>query len=408
MKILHTSDWHLGQLLYGYDRSEEHLHFINQLLKAVADERPDALVVSGDIFDVSTPSNSTSRLFTDSVLKLHDVLPAMTIAIISGNHDSASRIDINRNLWKKAGIHVIGSVARDKEGGYDFSENIIEVSEKGYIVAVPYVNRAYLSKCDSNTGDNTGEDNGNQEKHFFKLAADYLRKRNSGNLPSVLMAHLTVEGCDMKGHRISQIGNVNAVPENIFPDDFDYVALGHIHRPQNMNDNGKIRYSGSPVAVSFDENYPHTITVADIGAGGLINRHEIEIHQKRLLKTFPHEAVDFKEAIRRLKKYPPEDSAYIRLNICQESDLPGDCQELAAAAVAEKKCRFCVIKYQRQSVDTQEAYADAFHISEFEELTPCEVARRLFEATGIPKDVTESYLSMISSLEEDYQSTQSL
>lgn len=392
MKILHTSDWHLGQVFYSYDRTDEYVHFFHQLKEIVKSNHPDAMVVSGDIFDVSSPSSSIMRLFTDFILDLHELEEEMTIVITSGNHDSASRIDINRNLWKKAGIHVLGNVKREN-GIYDFSDNTIEIAGKGYVMAIPYINRAFMGNANN---ENTPEES------FFSMTAEYLEKVNVDNLPCVLMCHLTVDGCDMKGHKTGMIGNINSVKNTIFGKAYDYVALGHIHKVQQLDEAGRIRYSGTPVAVSFDEDYPHSVSIVDIEKGSLPSVSRIEIKPLRELKTFPEKPVDFKKALKLFAKLPDNDNSYIRLNVAQENDLPADCMELASSIAADKDCRFCIIKYTRLNSLQNEKEMINISSSQFADLNPNEIASRFFKASGISDSQREIYMSLIEQLQNEY------
>lgn len=144
MKILHTSDWHLGQQLFEYDRSEEQQDFLRQLCHWVAAEQPDALIVSGDVFHYCSPSAAAQRLYTDALVEFHETCPAMQIIITAGNHDSSSKLEINRNLWKYAGVTVVGSIRRDEAGQVDLERHIVEVKNgcgelKGYVIALPHV-----------------------------------------------------------------------------------------------------------------------------------------------------------------------------------------------------------------------------------------------------------------------------
>ena len=112
MKIIHTSDWHLGQEFYSYDRTEEHEAFLQQLENIVAIEQPDALVISGDIYHNATPSNSVMKLFNDHLDEIRKACPSMQIIIIAGNHDSASRLDIFASAWRHMNVHVIGRIEK--------------------------------------------------------------------------------------------------------------------------------------------------------------------------------------------------------------------------------------------------------------------------------------------------------
>lgn len=390
MKLIHTSDWHIGQQLYGYDRTEDHQHFFRQLLDICVEEMPDALLVSGDIFDVSSPSAASVRMFTDFILRLHEELPQMKIVITSGNHDSASRIDVNRNLWRAAGIYVIGTVRRE-DGEYDFSDNVINIKDKGFVVAVPYVNPAFMG-CHS-----TDE---SVEKRFFDLAAENVKGRNKTGLPVILMAHMAVSGCDRHGHKESQIGKVETVDAGVFSEYFNYVALGHIHKPQKLVDDGRIRYSGSPVAISFDEDFPHSVSVVDIEPGKPLEIHNVEITQNRALLTFPDEATDFKTARKKLAKFPKDERCFIRLNVRQESSLPSDCEEQATMAVDGKQCRYCTIRYEYSGVDSRETWK-ALSLSEFADLTTGELAKRFFSSKGIPEEEANVYIGMLGEIEKE-------
>ena len=118
--FIHTSDWHLGQNFYGYDRSEEQHDFLSQLADIVRKHTPDALLVSGDIFHTAAPSNAAFNLYVNAMLDIHKACPTMAIIVIAGNHDSASRLDSDKRLWQLANVHVLGGIARDKNGNADF------------------------------------------------------------------------------------------------------------------------------------------------------------------------------------------------------------------------------------------------------------------------------------------------
>lgn len=390
MKILHTSDWHLGQMLYSYDRTEEYRHFFNQLKEILRWEMPDAMLVSGDIFDVSNPSAAIARMFKDTILELHSLVPDMKIIITAGNHDSASRIDIDRNLWKSGGIHVIGGLDR-KDGTYNFSDNIIKVTDKGYVVAVPFANRASLPKIKNGKGGET---------ELFSAAEEEVKRINVEGLPVVLMAHLAVADCDMQGHRDNPIGGFDTVDTDVFGAGFDYVALGHIHKPQCFR-NRKIAYSGAPLAVSFDEDFPHTISIVNIERGLVPEIENLEIKPLRALKTIPEEGLPFKKALKAIDKLSDKDLSYIRLNVCQEDDLPVDCMEQAVARAKDKNCRFCTFKFTSVRENATEPILSGLKAFEFREMEPCEVAQSYFRSMGLDETITNEYLDLILQLQEE-------
>lgn len=155
MKILHTSDWHLGHTLYNYDRSREQQDFLHQLAAIVRNEKPDVMVVSGDIYHYSTPSAATQKMYTEGMLNIHKAYPAMAIVVTAGNHDSSSKLEIDSSLWQHFGVKVIGNIERDREN-VNLAKHIIEIKDekeevKGYVVAVPHVYPQNFPMLDTDT-----------------------------------------------------------------------------------------------------------------------------------------------------------------------------------------------------------------------------------------------------------------
>jgi exonuclease SbcD len=158
MKIIHTSDWHIGKVLCNLDRKEDNDSMVEQLAVLVENEKPDALVIAGDIYDVSMPNTIVQKSLSDYLVKLRNVCPEMLIVCISGNHDSASRHEIYQTPWDALGVKMLGKIDAS-----DFSPNIIKVADKGAIVAVPYTNERFLNEdfytsLETYVRDNVGED----------------------------------------------------------------------------------------------------------------------------------------------------------------------------------------------------------------------------------------------------------
>ena len=195
--FIHTSDWHLGQNFYGYDRSEEQADFLGQLADIVRKRQPDALLVSGDIYHTAAPSNAAVNLYVNAMLDIHKACPTMAIIVIAGNHDSASRLDSDQRLWQLANVTVLGGISRDAKGHADLSRHIIKVGDKGIVAAVPF---AYPASFPLPAGAADVNRDQRQQAYFQALLnhADTLNGEN--NLPVVLMAHLAVNNSDFTGH----------------------------------------------------------------------------------------------------------------------------------------------------------------------------------------------------------------
>lgn len=361
MRFIHTSDWHLGQIFNEYDRSPEHGMFLGELVSVVGAERPDALLVSGDIFHNSLPSAQSQKMFADAVLALGQACPGMKIVVIAGNHDSGARLDAYRNLWNRLGVRVIGGLSR-QDGHAVFEDHIIEIQSSsgsglsGYVAAVPYVFRQnYPSR---GTGENEAAPSLARQKAFYQDLLSHVRgiqeKRSPAEpLPVVLMAHLAVAGSDIKGHD-EPLGGMDYTPSDIFPEGYDYLALGHIHHPQTLRMKPFARYSGSPIPLSFDEDYPHSVSLVDVQAGGKVSVREIPLHCPVPVLTIPEKPVSFDEALAALEEFPTDRCAYIRLNVKITDYLPQNASVKASMAAKGKTCRYCgmkVVKDTAMSVD---------------------------------------------------------
>jgi exonuclease SbcD len=190
------------------------------------------------------------------------------------------------------------------------------------------------------------------------------------------MGHLAVSGCDLSGHDPRLVGGMENLSVNKLGDDYDYFALGHNHRPQTLADShGRVRYSGSPLHVSFDENYPHTVSIVELEKHGAtpIVREE---HIRQLMHTFtvPKEALPFEEALNELLHFQPDGSGYVRLNIKVKDYAPTNAETRIREALAGKpELKFCYIRteYERQPSATEKAH---FDIGQIKEINPLDIA----------------------------------
>lgn len=371
MKIIHTSDWHLGQEFYSYDRSEEHESFLRQLCDIIQTEQPDALVVSGDIYHNATPSNAVMRLFTDHLDAIRQACPGMQVVVIAGNHDSASRLEISSAVWKHLGVHIIGRFERDEDGNINFDRHIIPIAEKGYIVAIPHVFPQNYPLLEEYTPREE------RQSRFLQAMNQRVNEINREGWPVVVAAHWAISGSDMTGHDLTR-GNMDYTNIHDIGIGFDYLALGHIHCPQNI-DNGRARYCGTPIPVSFDENYPHSVSIVTVSASaGKPDIRTISIDNPWPLRTLPKEAVTFDEAMKALSALPDDRKQYIRLHVKIEQTAPPNAMERAHAILKDKTARFCCFKWQRkEKEETDHAYT--LDVEQIKQLSPIEVAELYFQ-----------------------------
>lgn len=374
MKIVHTSDWHLGHRLYNYDRADEEARFFAALNEIVARERPDALIVSGDVFHTGAPGNDVAKSFTDGLLAVTATCPTMETVIIAGNHDSYSRLTIDQSLWRTARVHVFGVPAEHADGSADFAANVIEIGNLGVIAAVPFCHARNFPTVPGAAGED-------RQRNYFNGLADYVQAQTRGR-PSVLMAHLAVSGqLDLRGHDASLvIGGEECVGVEELGGGYDYVALGHIHCPQwvaGKDMRKRVRYCGTPRSIHFDETYAHGIDVVTVEPGSGPVVRSVAIEPMRALKTIGGEdGLDFESALQTFAATDLPDDAYVRFNVRLAADaLPGaDWKERARKACADRGLRFCVINPIREAApENNEVSHRKLTMEELKELSDDEV-----------------------------------
>lgn len=425
MKFIHTSDWHLGQIFNEYDRSDEHMAFLSWFTGVVFEEKPDAVLISGDVFHNALPSAQSRKMFTDAIVGLKTVCPGMSIVIIAGNHDSGSRLEADRSLWKLNGVTVVGGLSRSG-GTAVFDDHIVEIRSlsgagpAGYVAAVPYVYRQNYPQPDGDDTLDSGQGTSGldpalmRQKAFYKGLLERISGKNADGLPVVLMAHLAVAGCSMpvfasegeNGVRTDRyddpLGGMEYVPSDIFPEGYDYLALGHIHHPQTLGMKPAARYCGSPIPLTFNESYPHSISVVDIRPGEKAQIREVEIPCMRSVMTIPSKALPFDEALSVLAGFPEDREAYVRLNVRIRDFLPGDANVKAALSVKGKLCRYCGMRVEREIRSGREA-GEVISVEEMKSLDPMDLAEIYYQGkfgAGMPEDLAEMFSEVLSDISD--------
>jgi exonuclease SbcD len=261
MRLFHTSDWHLGQNLHGQERDFEHASFLTWLLARLAERQPDVLLIAGDIFDtVNPPVKAQERLY-DFIVNAHEQQPLLTIVMIAGNHDSGSRIELPASLMRRLRTHALGRVLWLDDGTLDVERLLLPLPDaKGEIgawcLALPFLRPAEV------TGATSGDDylRGIGRVHELLIAAANLKRQPGQALIAISHAHMAGGSVSEDSERSLIIGNAEALPASLFGPSITYVALGHLHKPQRVNGEERIRYSGSPIPLSFSEiGYQHQI-----------------------------------------------------------------------------------------------------------------------------------------------------
>lgn len=258
MRLLHTSDWHIGRTLYGRKRYEEFESFLTWLAETIKENSIDALLVAGDVFDTSAPSNRAQELYYRFLCRVA-ASSCRHVVVVAGNHDSPSFLNAPKELLKALDVHVVGSRTELTEDEVLVLRNERNAPEL-IVCAVPYLRDRDIRVVEA------GESVEDKERklidgirtHYAAVAALAELKRGElgVDIPIAAMGHLFTAGgqtIDGDGVRELYVGSLAHVAAGIFPANFDYLALGHLHVPQKVNGSETIRYSGSPLPMGFGE-----------------------------------------------------------------------------------------------------------------------------------------------------------
>jgi exonuclease SbcD len=287
MRVLHTSDWHLGKRLEQCERTEEHQHFLDWLIQTIHQQQIELLVIAGDIFDTGSPSNTALKQYYDFLWAMRGTC-CRDIVIIGGNHDSVSTLNAPKALLRYFNVHVVGGATAD------IQEEIIPITdEKGQVqlvvCAVPFLRDRDIRL--SVPGETYQEQEVRLKQgicaHYEELG-QYIQSYKSQGIPVMATGHLFAAGGSASdSEKEIHVGNLGQIGGDQFPAHFDYVALGHLHRPQKVNNSHHIRYSGSPIPLSFSEvEDKKIIIILDFEGGQLCRLEEVEIPVCRKLVRF--------------------------------------------------------------------------------------------------------------------------
>lgn len=275
LRLLHTSDWHLGRALCGRRRYAEFEAFLDWLVQTIDREKVEVLALAGDVFDSSAPSARAQSLYYRFLGRVALETDCGQVLIIAGNHDSAALLDAPGEILRALDIHVVGRVSPD------LSDEVILLKDRAgqprlIAAAVPYPRDRDLRESQA------GESVEDKERklveaigrHYLEAGrlAEELRRTLPVRVPLLAMGHLFAAGgltVDGDGVRSLYVGTLGQVPAEVFPACFDYVALGHLHQPQMVGGQPSRRYSGAPLVLSFSEaGRAKSVTLVDFQPDG--------------------------------------------------------------------------------------------------------------------------------------------
>ena len=412
MKIIHTADWHLGNVFHRHNRVAEHRHFFGWLRDTIVQQQPDALIVSGDIFDGPNPAAEVQRLFYDFLTHLSVEHPGMSIILIAGNHDSGARLEAGEELLRLHNIFVRGTVWKDAEGETYFERMILPLAPRGSDTAeVVCYALPFLRPADYPAGLSVQDG----LRHYLTNLDKLLKKTAFKRLPVVVAAHFYAHGALIQAHEHSErlvVGGQDMVEIDTMGKAYAYVALGHIHRPQAVGNCANVRYAGSPLALSFSErDYKRAVNLVEIDTQGHVETTSLFYTPLCALISLPERgALDPQEALSRLRSLPdaqPDDDReaypYVEMNIRLAQPEP-ELRRRIGEIIEHKAVKFCRITtstYREQSAqdDTQRpAVENSLHSQ-----APIDIAKQYYTArygNEMPEALVERFNIAVNSIDK--------
>jgi exonuclease SbcD len=404
MKLLHTSDWHIGRTLYGRKRYEEFEVFLAWLAETIQRNKVDALLVAGDIFDTSAPSNRAQELYYRFLWKVA-ASSCRHVVIVAGNHDSPSFLNAPKELLKALDVHVIGSMSESLEDDVLVLRDVQDVPEL-IVCAVPYLRDKDIRVAEA------GESVEDKERklldgirtHYADIAslAEQKRTELGVDIPIVATGHLfaaggqTVEG---DGVRDLYVGSLAHVTAGIFPACFNYLALGHLHVPQKVNGSENIRYSGSPLPMGFGEakQQKSVCQVEFHSAAASVQLIDVPVFQK--LKRVKGDWGSISAQIRKLSATSSQ--AWLEV-IYEGQEVIGDLRERLEIAITGTHMEILRVK-NNNIIDR---VLEKIHEEEtLDDLSENDVFERCLTVHGVPEDqrpeLIHAYQEALSSLHDD-------
>ena len=404
MKLLHTADWHIGQTFYEYDRTYEHQKFLEWLTVTISEKEIDVLLICGDVFDMSNPAASSVAMFYKFLMNSVKVRPNLQIIIIAGNHDSPARLEAPKPLLESSNITIIGNV-ENNDKLINYEKIVLPIKNgagqiKAWCIAMPY-----LRPGDYPSVTNAGA------SYADGIAATYneayvhaLTKRQAGEAV-IALGHLHTLDAEVSENDRSErliMGGVEFVPVSVFNNNIVYTALGHIHKAQKIGGKENIRYSGSPLPMSFSEvNYKHQVIYFEIEGEQAKNIQSIEIPITVKLMRVPLVPKLLNEVLYELKQLPEannmENPPFLEVRVLLNGPEPSLRHQIETVLI-NKNVRLAKIDVKYPVGNNSEEEVMSFE--KLQELQPINVFNRIYKSR-YNNETPEELLSLFNQVSNE-------
>jgi exonuclease SbcD len=390
MRLLHTSDWHLGQTLHNYERSYEHQCFLDWLLDTIVAEQADALLIAGDIFDTANPSAGAQKQLYRFLQQARARAPQLDIVVIAGNHDSPGRLEAPGPLLEAHGTSVLGHVLRNAEGGIELERHLVPLHDRhgavqAWCLAIPFLRPGDVPRLPAAAADAVPLDPylggiALLYQQAFALAA--ARRLDGQAIVAMGHCHMVDGTASLESERRIVIGGTEALPAGIFDPAIAYAALGHLHLAQRVGQKEHLRYCGSPLPLSFAEvGYRHQILRIDLAGGVAQAVTPLLVPRAVELLRVPAKPAPLDQALAALEALALPDRALheqplLEVRVLLDAPEPG-LRGRIEAALAGKPVRLAKIEPTRKQSGTG-VDQSAMSLDQLAQLQPDDIFRRLY------------------------------
>lgn len=399
IRILHTADWHLGQTFFGYDRTQEHEHFLDWLAGVLTKNKIDVLIVAGDVFDVSNPSAASQRMFYRFIHRVTTENPRLQLVVVAGNHDSAARLESPLPLLQEMRTEIKG-IVRKQNGKINYEHLLVELKNAAGEVEALCLAVPFLRQGDYPVVETEGNPYAEGVKELYARLLKYALKKRTDGQALVAVGHLLATGSEIAEKDHSEriiIGGLESVSPESFPEQIVYTALGHIHKAQRVSGRENIRYAGSPLPMSFAEkHYHHGVVKVTLDEGWAVEIEKLEYTPLvRLLSIPATEAAAPDEVLDELRGLElPEDEPIPYLEVKVKLSEPEPMLRQQVEEILEgKPVRLArIVSFYRQAAEG--SVEEEVLTAGLQEMNPLQIVKATFEnsyQTEMPEELVNLF-----------------
>lgn len=404
MRLLHTSDWHLGQSLHNFDRHYEHQCFLDWLLDRIVSESADALLIAGDVFDNVNPSAASQRQLYRFLQQARERAPQLELVIIAGNHDSPGRLEAPVPLLEAQGVRIVGNVLRKADGSIDIDSLVVPLTTAGgkiaaWCIAVPFLRPGDVPRVEAE-----GDPYLAGVAELYRLAEAHAQALRQPHEALIAMGHCHMVDSQMSAdsERRIVIGGTEMLPAGMFAPSIAYTALGHLHLAQSVGKQEHIRYSGSPIPLSFPETgYQHQVLSIELEGAALRSVKPLMVPRAVPLLRVPARPAPIDDVLAELAALdlpacPPHAQPYLEVRVRLEAPEPG-LRARIEAAIEGRPVRLAKIDTS-SSTRGQSLEDAAVSLDQLAQLQPDEVFRRLYRQkydSDVPEEQLRAFAELV-------------